>query len=57
MESGVKLAVGVGVTSWLAAGCPGQFIGVDVLIFWSSRLLSSDIDSGMVPMLIILLDN
>ena len=49
-------AVGVGVTSQPAAGCPHRFIVVDVLIF-ISRLLSSDMDSSMVPMQIILLDN
>ena len=49
-------AVGVGVTSQPAAGCPHRFIVVDVLIF-ISRLLSSDVDYSMVPTRMILLDN
>jgi hypothetical protein len=50
-------AVGVGVTCQPATGCPDGFIDGDVLIFWSSRLLSSDVGSGMVPTQIISLDN
>jgi hypothetical protein len=33
LESGVKLAVSIGVTSRPTVGCPHQFIGVDVMIF------------------------